>query len=275
MVIATLSGFIERLALGNIKSIAVLTGAGISSGAGIPDFRSPGGLYSTLNPSLLTATPSEKAMMTSNPTAVVDYDLFRHNQFPYLEVRRPFILGTAEGKWKPTISHFFIRLLFDKGLLRRLYTQNIDGLHQMTGIPSSHVVPIHGSIFETSCEFCHQEYPRDAFYEEMKEKIRNIYDPNDKTAPTVSTNILCRSCKKPGVKPSTVLFGRNLPTTFFTSVENDFPSSCDLLLIMGTLLVVSPANSLVQFTSRATPRVLLNMERVGEELGMFHDSNVS
>mmetsp|Transcript_9624 Transcript_9624/g.9691 ORF Transcript_9624/g.9691 Transcript_9624/m.9691 type:complete len:148 (+) Transcript_9624:112-555(+) len=100
---------------GKIRNVVVLTGAGVSSAAGIPDFRSPGGLYDTLRPELLTATPAQKTMLKSDPTHVVSIDIFRQNQFPYLEVRRPFILGTAEKRWKATLSHYFFQILHDKG----------------------------------------------------------------------------------------------------------------------------------------------------------------
>lgn len=68
------------------KNIAVLTGAGISVEAGIPDFRSPGGMYDTLRPELITATKKQKQRMKWDPTEVVDKQMFNENQFPYLEV---------------------------------------------------------------------------------------------------------------------------------------------------------------------------------------------
>lgn len=60
---------------------------------GIPDFRSPGGMYDSLRPELLTATAKQRTMMKMDPTSVVSWDLFQENQLPYLELRRPFILG--------------------------------------------------------------------------------------------------------------------------------------------------------------------------------------
>ncbi len=75
------------------KSVALLTGAGVSVSSGIPDFRSPGGMYDTLRPELLTATASQRRQMQADPVTVVTWDLFRVNPLPYLEVRRPFILG--------------------------------------------------------------------------------------------------------------------------------------------------------------------------------------
>ena len=102
-------------------------------------------MYDTLRPELLTASARERRMMEMDPTAVVSYELFRRNQFPYMEVRRPFIVGTGEKEWRPTLAHFFLRLLHDKGLLRRVYTQNIDGLDFHVGLPEDIVVPVHGS----------------------------------------------------------------------------------------------------------------------------------
>ena len=110
---------------GHVRKIAFLSGAGISTASGIPDFRSAGGMYDTLRPELITATPLQRKMMKDDPTLVVTYSLFVENQFPYLEVRRPFILGTAEKRWKATLSHFFMKVVDEKGLLTRVYTQNI------------------------------------------------------------------------------------------------------------------------------------------------------
>ena len=107
--------------------VVLLSGAGTSVATGIPDFRSPGGMYETLRPELLTATAREREAMRRDPTAVVSWDIFKKNQLPYLEVRRPFILDIQEGKYRPTLWHYFALILEDKGLLIRSYSQNIDG----------------------------------------------------------------------------------------------------------------------------------------------------
>ena len=96
------------------KSIAMLTGAGVSVAAGIPDFRSPGGMYDALQPDKLTATDRQRRAMAADAVAVVTRDLFFANAFPYLEVRRPFILGTHARKWRPTLSHRFAQLLHSR-----------------------------------------------------------------------------------------------------------------------------------------------------------------
>jgi NAD-dependent SIR2 family protein deacetylase len=206
--------------------------------------------------------------MRYDPTTVVDIRLFRVNQFPYLEVRRPFILGTAEKQWKPTLSHYFIQVLHDKGLLNRLYTQNIDGLDHQMYLPGDRIVNVHGSLAEIRCEFCGADYPSDQFRDEVRSKIRNIYNSADPTAPAESTNICCLKCRRPGVKPATVLYGTDLPKRFFQSIRADFPSASELMIVAGTSLTVSPANQLVGMVRSDVPRLVVNREAVGEELGL-------
>jgi len=169
-----LDGIAEYIISGKCMSIAFLTGAGISVGAGIPDFRSPGGMYDTLRPQLLTASPADRASMAVDPTLVVSWNLFSKNQFPYLEVRRPFILGTVVQQWKATLSHFFIKVCHDKGLLRRLYTQNIDGLDYQTEIPKEKICNVHGTISIYGCEGCDADYPQEEFREALQ-KILKIF----------------------------------------------------------------------------------------------------
>lgn len=130
-----MEGLVTFIKSSKCKSIAFLTGAGVSVSSGIPDFRSPGGMYDTLQPHLLTASEKDRQIIKQDPTTVVSWDLFEHNQFPYLELRRPFILGVAEQKWKCTDGHWFPRVVHDKGLLTRVYTQNIDGLDFQIKVP--------------------------------------------------------------------------------------------------------------------------------------------
>ncbi|CAM9924842.1 unnamed protein product [Ectocarpus fasciculatus] len=262
---------VDGLRTGSFKNIVVLAGAGCSVSSGIPDFRSPGGFYDSLRPELITATPDEQSAMSMEPSLVVDINMFKRNQFPYLEVRRPFILGTIDKKWKPTLTHFFFKLLDDKGMLRRIYTQNIDGLDYHTGIPQERVVSVHGSINTMSCEGCKTPYPTDEFGEALISSIKNIYDPSDSDAPSVSKPIPCKSCGEPMVKPDTVLFGTSLPERFFESSAEDFPDHADLLLIVGTSLVVSPANQLVRRVAGKTMRAVVNLEPVGMGEGLDYE----
>jgi NAD-dependent SIR2 family protein deacetylase len=210
-------------------------------------------------------------MMQLDPTMVVNFELFQRNQFPYLEVRRPFILGTAEKRWSPTLSHYFIRVLNDKGILKRLYTQNIDGLDFHVGLPVEKIVHLHGNMASISCEICGSCFPKDDFVAQVRSKIRNIYDETDVDAPKESSNIDCLNCLRPGIKPTTVMYGRNLSKRVVDVIEDDFhcqENKPDLMIVIGTSLMIHPAAGLVQRVSAGVPRLVVNMERVGEDLGL-------
>lgn len=275
--IAGLAGLIQNP---HCRSIAVLTGAGVSVASGIPDFRSPGGMYDTLRPEILTANPYQQEWMRRDPTAVVMWEMFQTNAFPYLEVRRPFILGTRDQRWKATITHRFAELLHTKtNKLTRVYTQNIDGLdRQCTELPPDKIVAVHGTISQAGCEGCGMDMDFDNFCQKLETNIKDIYaatDNNngrDSMSPQSSTPIVCPNCHEPLVKPKTVLFGRALPEEFFTTSEEDLPK-VDLLIIAGTSLVVSPANSLVYRVPDSAIRVVVNTERVGQELGIVYDND--
>jgi len=204
----SVDGIAEYILSGKCKNIVFLTGAGVSVGAGIPDFRSPGGMYDTLKPELLTATDQERAIMKREPTFVVNKQLFKVNQFPYLELRRPFILGLAEAKWKATVTHWFIAICQKKGLLRRLFTQNIDGLDFQTNISNNNIVGVHGTLGKIVCEDCHHECP----IEEFRDKVKKISKTYTKWTPP-----------HPKYPPqSTVLTAENPklnPTPFYTALN--------------------------------------------------------
>lgn len=255
---------------GECRSVAILTGAGVSVAAGIPDFRSPGGMYDTLRPELITATPQQKTAMRRDPISVVLREMFFANAFPYLEVRRPFILGTQEHKWKATLSHRFVELLHQRtGKLTRLYTQNIDGLDYQCNLPADKLVPVHGSIGRVACEGCGAPVDFDDFCASVRTQIKDIYNV-DGAAPSESSPIPCSQCQRPLVKPTTVLFGSNLPAEFFECAERDMPE-VDLLIVAGTSLVVSPANSLIQRARKEAVRLIINNEAVGAELGIEYN----
>jgi NAD-dependent histone deacetylase SIR2 len=108
------------------------TGAGISTSAGIPDFRSPDtGLYANL--ARLNLPYAE---------AVFDISYFRNNPLPFYTLAQELY----PGKYRPTITHSFIRLLVEKGLLLKLFTQNIDCLEREAGVPEDLIVEAHGSF---------------------------------------------------------------------------------------------------------------------------------
>ena len=250
------------------KSIAILAGAGMSKASGIPDFRSAGGMYDTLQPELLTANEVEREAMRVDPTTVFEKGMFMQNPLPCLELKRSFILGTKETKWKATIAHRFMELLHQKtGKLTRLYTQNIDGLEgQCKTLPRERVVPVHGSMDRAACEYCNEEADYQQFCEDVRRNIKDI-SRQDASAPLESSLIPCKTCTYAGVKPTIVLFRSSLPEEFFRRVVDDIPT-VDLLIVVGTSLTVAPANSLVYRVPPTTVRFIVNNEPVGERLGI-------
>jgi len=212
----------------NAKNIITMAGAGISTSAGIPDFRTPGtGLYDNLSKYNLPY-----------PQAIFDIDYFKENPTPF------FILAKEmyPGNFNPTPTHYFIKLLHEKGLLLRHYTQNIDTLERVTGLPDEKLVEAHGSFNNGRCIECGKEYSS-AW---IKEKIFE------------DTIAICISCGGT-VKPNITFFGESLPERFFTCADEDF-DKCDLLIIMGTSLKVMPFASLVNHVSGECPRVLINRD---------------
>lgn len=114
------------------------------SAAGIPDFRSPGsGLYDNLQKYNLP-----------HPQAIFELDFFYDNPKPFFTLAKELYPGT----FKPTVCHYFIRLLNEKGMLLRHYTQNIDTLEHVAGIPSEKLVEAHGTFHTGHCLECRKEY---------------------------------------------------------------------------------------------------------------------
>lgn len=140
------------------------------------------------------------------------------------------------------------------------------------GIPPEKIINVHGTLGKIVCEDCNSEYPMDQFLIQLQKNIKDIYGI-DLEAPKESKNINCLKCGKPRVKPATVLYGSSLPNDFFVFSGQDFPHHVDLLLVIGTSLTVSPANMLVVGVSDDCKRVIINMEKVGESLGIDYSPN--
>ncbi|XP_069995649.1 NAD-dependent protein deacetylase sirtuin-2 [Penaeus vannamei] len=227
----TVEGVVNYIKSGKCKNIITMAGAGISTSAGIPDFRTPGtGLYSNL----------EKYNLPF-PEAIFDIEYFRNNPKPFFVLAKELYPGT----FAPTPSHWFIRLLHDKGLLLRHYTQNIDTLEHVAGLPADKVVEAHGTFRTSHCLNCRKEYSQEWVKEEIfKDSI-----------PT------CTECSGL-VKPDIIFFRESLPVRFFQLMQSDFPK-CDLLIILGTSLTVQPFASLVDNVPAMCPRLLINREKAG------------
>lgn len=174
-----------------------------------------------------------------------------------LENPKPFFVFSKflfPGNYQPTKSHYFIKLLSDKGLLLRCYTQNIDTLESVAGIPHEKTVFSHGSFTSAHCVVCKAE-------QDLASVKRDIF------ADRIPR---CTHCGTGIVKPDIVFFGESMPERFFELSEKDFPK-CDLLIVMGTSLAVYPFAGLVSKVRPDVPRVLVNMEKVNARRDMHID----
>ena len=189
--------------------------------------------------------------------------LFLQNPLPMLELKRDFILGTHESRWKATLAHRFVELLHTKlGKLTRLYTQNIDGLElQCKGLPQEKVVNVHGSMGCAAFELCEAEVDFNEFCAKIRSSVKDITG-EVVDAPSQSSPITCEACGRHTVKPTIVLFRGSMPKEFHDRTADDL-EGCDLLIIMGTSLTVSPANSLVYRIPPTCLRLVVNNQRVG------------
>uniref|UniRef100_A0A182QZB6 Deacetylase sirtuin-type domain-containing protein n=1 Tax=Anopheles farauti TaxID=69004 RepID=A0A182QZB6_9DIPT len=225
-----IDGVLKHWKNGGFKKIVTMVGAGISTSAGIPDFRSPDtGLYNNLMKYNLPY-----------PQAIFELEYLYQNPKPFFTLAKELYPGT----FKPTPSHYFVRLLEQKGLLVRHYTQNIDTLERIAGINEEKIVEAHGTFYTNHCLQCKTAYS----LEFVKEKI---------FADEVPT------CPCGGViKPDIVFFGEGLPERFHMLPHRDF-AECDLLIIMGTSLTVQPFASLVEYVNDDCVRLLINRDKVG------------
>jgi len=228
-----IEGVAQFINEGRAKRIVVLTGAGISTSAGIPDFRSPEtGLYANL--ARLDLPYAE---------AVFDISYFRNKPEPFYVLAKELY----PGQFFPTVSHSFIALLNEKKILLQLFTQNIDCLERKAGVPSDKIVEAHGSFATQRCIDCKTEFPDDL----MKETVQKGSVPHC-TVPQ------CNGL----VKPDIVFFGEALPVEF--REKSPMVAMADLVIIMGTSLTVAPFSTLPQFAREGVPRVLFNKDRVGD-----------
>jgi NAD-dependent deacetylase len=205
------------------KNLVVLTGAGISTESGIPDFRSPGGFWKK-----------------HDPAKVATIDAFRSDPKAWWTL----IMGQGRNVLdaKPNEAHIAIAELEKLGKVNCVITQNIDGLHQKAG--SSYVLELHGSIQTASCTRCRASYPRDQVLQLVKMgEIPPLCD--------IDSGIL---------KLDVVLFGEPLPPLALQQA-NKKATACDVMLVVGSSLVVYPAATLPRLAKRQGAKlILVNME---------------
>jgi len=189
------------------KKIVVFTGAGISTESGIPDFRSPGGIWDRYDPNELT------------------YQKFLSSQASrekYWE--RQKLLWPIIAAAKPNAGHLAIAELYNMGKLDCVITQDGDSLHQKSGIPDEMVIELHGTWTRALCLGCGRKYP--------SEEVQVRLEAGEKVPK-------CEACG--GImKPDVIQFGQAMPEKETRKAQRR-ASSCDMLLACGSSLVVYPA----------------------------------
>jgi len=227
------------------SNIMILSGAGISVSAGIPDFRTPGtGLYDNLQKYNLPVAE-----------AIFDIDYYSKKPEAFLSLAKELWPGI---KHSPTVTHSFISMLAKKNKLLRSYTQNIDGLEHLAQVPEELLVECHGHFRTASCIAC--QHPMDG------DECKRIILETD-NIPTCENCDKKKKKKKKGhrngyVKPDIVFFGEGLPPRFFKSLQTDIPK-VDLLIVMGTSLMVAPVNLIPEYVKNGTKRILINRDEAG------------
>ena len=209
------------------RQIVVFTGAGISTESGISDFRSPGGIWSRFDPGEYTFQK-----FISSEESREKYWAMMTSTWPEM--------SAAE----PNQGHYAIAELYHMGKLDCVITQNIDGLHQKSGIPEDRVIELHGTARWVSCLECGQRFPRGQIQERVMagEKVPR-----------------CNACG--GImKPATISFGQAMPEKETREAERR-SAACDLFLVAGSSLVVYPAAQMPLIASNGGARlVIINLE---------------
>jgi len=194
-----------RSMLRESKKAVVFTGAGISTESGIPDFRSPGGIWTKMKP--------------------IDFsDFMASEEIRKESWRRRFNSDSPITHAKPNAGHMAIAKLVETGKVTAVITQNIDGLHQKSGVPERQVVELHGNAGYAKCLDCEKRF-------EMAD-VQKIFEDNE-TLP------VCHACGGI-IKTAVISFGQAMPVEEMQRAEL-FCLDCDLFIAIGSSLVVYPA----------------------------------
>jgi NAD-dependent deacetylase len=207
--------------------IALFTGAGISTESGILDFRSPGGIWTKQTP--------------------IDFSDFLHSDDARRETwRRRFDMEPVLRQATPNRGHRAVAELIRAGKASSVITQNIDGLHQDSGIPDERVIELHGNTTYARCLDCGTRYEIEALRVDFE---------NDRLVP---------HCACGGwVKTATISFGQSMPINEMRRAENE-TLRADLFIAIGSSLVVYPAAGFPELAKRnGAALVILNLQPTG------------
>jgi NAD-dependent deacetylase len=208
--------------LDEAQVVLPFTGAGISTECGIPDFRSPGGIWTKNRP--------------------IPFDEFLRSQEARNESwRRRFAMGDEFGHAQPGRGHRALASLYRAGKVPAVVTQNIDNLHQASGIASEHVVELHGNTTYALCLDCEQRYDLPW--------VRSRMEASNGCAPD------CPTCGG-FIKTGTISFGQAMPDAAMRRAQ-DLTLSCDLFLAIGSSLVVWPAAGFPLMAKRNGARLII------------------
>lgn len=195
---------LKRL-IGEAKRIVAFTGAGISTESGIPDFRSPGGIWTKYQP-------------------IEFQDFLASEEMRRESWRRKFATDETMRKAEPNAGHRALARLVEQGKMLAVITQNIDGLHQASGIPDDKVIELHGNSTYAACLDCRRRHELDW--------VRQIFAQSE-TLPK------CMACG--GIlKTATISFGQAMPEDAMMRAH-DITRQADLMITLGSSLVVYPA----------------------------------
>jgi NAD-dependent deacetylase len=217
------SGAIGRFAglIGQSTCAVVFTGAGISTESGIPDFRSPGGVWDRMPP--------------------IYFDDFVNSIEMRRETwRRRFAMEDMFGEAKPNAGHLAVADLVRRGKVSHVITQNIDNLHQRSGILDEQIIELHGNTTYAKCLVCSTRY-------EIA-PLRVCFE-KDGAVPD------CRLCGGL-VKAATISFGQAMPEEAMQQAQ-DATLACDLFIVAGSSLVVYPAAGFPLLAKRMGARLVI------------------
>lgn len=185
--------------------IVVFTGAGISTESGIPDFRSPGGVWSRMKP--------------------IYFQEFVGSETKRREAWTRVFSGAAGWVGKaPNAGHHAVARLVEDGKASAVITQNVDNLHQASGVPEAQVIELHGNASYATCLSCGLRHELD--------ELRPVFVDQGEIP-------MCRACGEL-VKTATISFGQQMPEGPMIRADEE-THKCDLFLVLGSSLVVTPA----------------------------------
>tara|TARA_Y100000588_G_C13883369_1_gene765495 strand:- start:16 stop:756 length:741 start_codon:yes stop_codon:yes gene_type:complete len=211
------------------RNIVFFTGAGISTESGIPDFRSPGGIWSKMKP-------------------IMFQDFLSSESIQLESWKRKFVIDEDIKVAKPNVGHKAIAEIFNK---KQSYviTQNIDNLHHDSGIPSEYIIELHGNSTYAKCLDCSKRYELSYIQKFLKDKKNNFSQ-----APK------CLDCSGI-IKTATISFGQPMPEKEMQLAEHA-SIQCDLFIAIGSSLKVYPAAGLpILAKNNGAKLVIINREK--------------